>query len=194
MEETIIVVTERPSEVTWEEISCVLKCAHEENVKNGIVLPYPQLPPSKLEAKTEGGGGKMYVALHEGKVVATGAVKIVDKKFWFGKGKYAYCFLGSVLPEYAGKKIYHQIVNKQEEFARSEGVNRMMLDTDERNQRMLAISLKNDFRIVEYRIRGKRHSVLLVKWLDGCPHSRLKCKWIFSLIKGGKLIRSHFKS
>ena len=175
MDRNEIVVLEKPENVSWDEISSVLKQAHAENVKNGIVLPYPALPPEELYAKTEGRGGKLFVAMHNGKVVGTGAVAIIEKQFWCGKGKYAYCFLDAVLPEYRGKGIYRQIVNWQEKYAESVGVDRMLFDTHEQNKRMIKISQKNGYRLVEFRVRGGRNSVVLVKWLNDCPFSRLRC-------------------
>lgn len=178
-----IMVLERPETVSWEEISFVLKQAHAENVKNGILLPYSALPPDKLFAKTEGRGGKMLVALDDGKVIGTGAVAIIDKCLWCGKGKYAYCFLDAVLPEYRGKGVYRQIVSWQEKYAESVGVDRMLFDTHEQNKRMIKISKKNGYRLVEYRVRDGRNSVVLVKWLNDCPFSRLRCFIKYNRIK-----------
>jgi GNAT superfamily N-acetyltransferase len=186
MDREEIIVSERPDNISWEEISSVLKRAHEDNIKKGIVLPYPQLPPEEIKAKTEDRGGKMFVALCEGKVVATGAVAIIEKNLWCGNGRYAYCFLDAVLPEFTGRGIYRRIVTAQESFAESMGVARMLFDTDERNKRMLDISRKNGYRFVQYRIREGRNSVLMVKWMDGCPYSRLKCAWTFFRIKRNK--------
>ena len=175
MDREEIVILERPESVSWEQISFVLKKAHEENVRNGIVLPYPQLPPMEIKEKIEGKEGKLFVALSGDKLVATGAVKIIKKNLWCGNGDYAYCFFAAVLPEFAGRGIYRRIEIAEEEYARLKGVNRMMFDTDDRNKRILSISKKNNYRQVEYRIRDGRNSVLLVKWLDGCPYSRIKC-------------------
>lgn len=186
MDREIITVTERPQNISWAEISSVLIKAHEDNVKKGIVLPYPHLPPEKLKAKTEDRGGKMFVALYKGKVIATGAVAIIDKNLWCGKGMYAYCFLDAVLPEFAGQGIYRKIADAQEEFARNNLVYRMMIDTDERNSRMLVVSKKNGYRKIQYRVREGRNSIVLVKWLKGCPYSRLKCAWKFYQIKRDK--------
>ena len=183
MDRNEIVVLEKPENVSWDEISSVLKQAHAENVKNGIVLPYPALPPEELYAKTEGRGGKLFVAMHNGKVVGTGAVAIIEKQFWCGKGKYAYCFFGAMLPNYEGKGVYRRIVETREKYAATQGVSRMMFDTDERNKRVIDIALKNGYKKVEYRVREGHNSVVLVKWLEGCPYSRFKCAIQFVRIK-----------
>ena len=182
-----IVVLERPESVSWEEIRAVLQEAHSENVKKGIVLLYPSLSAEELYAKTEGRGGKMLVALCEGKVVGTGAVAIIEKEFWCGNGKYAYCFLDAVLPEYQGQGIYAKIVEWQENYARSVGVDRMLFDTHELNRRIIKISIKHGDRKIQYRVKDGRNSVVLVKWLNGCPYSRLQCARIYHRKKREKI-------
>lgn len=183
-------IIERPESVSWEQVSSVLKKAHEDNVRNGIVLPYPQLPPTEIKEKVEGQGGVLFVALCGEQLVATGAVKIIKKNLWCGSGDYAYCFFAAVLPEYAGRGIYRRIEIAEEVYAKSKGVNRMMFDTDERNKRILSISKKNGYCVVDYRIREGRNSVLLVKWLDGCPYSRVKCTVKYLRIKYSKVFQN----
>ena len=187
MDKEKIRITERPESVSWEEISDVLKKAHAENVRRGILMSYPQLPSEKLKEKVESFGGRVYVALDGDKVVGTGAVAIMDKNYlWCGKGLYAYCFLDAVLPEYAGRGIYARIASAQEEFAVSNGVDRMLLDTNENNNRMIRISRKNGYKTVYFRVLEGHNSVVLVKWLKGCPYSSLKCAWMFFRIKRNK--------
>ena len=167
-----------------------MRAAHKKNVENGIVLPYPHLSPDELKEKVEGRDGKMFVALCDGKVIATGAVAIIEKNLWCGKGKYAYCFLASVLPGFNGMGAYRRIETEQEKFASSQGVIRCLFDTDERNHRILEISKRNGYRLVEFRVREGRNSVVLVKWLEGCPFSRLKCWMKYNRIKYWKLLKS----
>lgn len=175
MDWTEIMILERPANVSWEEICSVLRKAHAENVSKGIILPYPQMSPEELYAKTEGRGAKMFVAMCKGKVVGTGACAVIKKNLWCGKGEYAYCFLDAVLPEYAGQGVYRRIVERQESYAKEINVERMMFDTHEQNRRMIDISKRNGYRPVEYRVRDAHNSVVLVKWLNGCPFSWIKC-------------------
>ena len=183
MDKKEVTVLVRPESISWEEISTVLKRAHSENVRSGIILPYPQLPPEEIYAKTEGRGGVMFVALSEGIVVGTGAVAIIEKNLWCGRGKYAYCYFDAVLPDYSGQGVYRKIVAAQEGYAKSYGVSRMLFDTDERNKRILEISEKNGYRRVDYKIRENRYSVLMVKWLGKASYSRLGCALRFARIK-----------
>lgn len=187
MDRKEIRVLERPDSISWEEISSVLRQAHADNIKKGIILPYPSLPPEELYAKTEGRGGIMLVALCNGKVVGTGAVVIINKNIWCGSGLYAYCYLDSVLPEYAGQGIYRMIVNWQEDYAKKSGVNRMLFDTHELNRRMLSISQKHGYRKIDYKIRKDHNSILLVKWLNDAPISYIKCALKFAWIRYNKI-------
>ena len=69
-----ITVMRRPESVSWEAVSRVLKEAHRENVRRGIRMTYPQLPPEQLYEKTEGRGGVLFVALDGERLVGTAAV------------------------------------------------------------------------------------------------------------------------
>ena len=93
-----ITVMRRPESVSWEAVSRVLKEAHRENVRRGIRMTYPQLPPEQLYEKTEGRGGVLFVALDGERLVGTAAVVRIDKAIWCGDGGYAYCVLDAVLP------------------------------------------------------------------------------------------------
>lgn len=165
-----IVVTQRPDTVSWEEISRLLKSAHTDNVRRGVRMPYPQLSPEELREKTEGAGGRLYVAFCEGRLAGVGAVVRLEKKFWYGSGSYAYCFLGAVLPEFSGRGIYQRLVAARQQWAEESGLDRMMFDTHEKNVRMRSICRRNGFLPVGYRIRDDHNSVVFVKWLHGCPY------------------------
>lgn len=179
MDGKALIVTERPNYISWEDISSLLRKAHSDNVAKGIRLPYPFLPPEQLRAKTEESGGTMLVALFQGHLAGVGAVRVINKKLWCGSGQYAYCYLAAVDPDYAGKGIYRRIVLEQENIALRSGVSRMLFDTHEHNDRIIEISLKNGYRLVDYKVREDHNSVLLVKWLNGCPYSRIRCLWEF---------------
>ena len=191
MSRSEIVIVERPESVSWEQISALLQKAHAQNVANGIKLRYPFLPPEELEAKTEGAGGKVLVALKGDELVGVGAVKVVNMDLWCGGGQYAYCFLDAVLPDFAGQGIYRRISEEQERLARKWGVNRMLFDSHEGNKRIQEISRKNGYRLVEFRVRENYNSVIMVKWLDGSPYSRMKCAYVFWRRRSDKLKRKN---
>lgn len=171
MDKEIIEIIDGTDVVDWAEVSRVLRSAHSSNVAKGIVLPNPHLPPEQLREKVFGLRGRIFVAKVGDRIVGTGAIALVDKDLWCGKGEYAYSFLDSVLPEYAGLGIYRGIVEAQERYALGNGVKRIFLDTDERNLRIQDISKRNGYKIVDYWIRGDHNSVIMVKWFSGCPYS-----------------------
>lgn len=178
-----ITVTVRPETVSWETVSQVLREAHRENVRQGIRMTYPNLPPQELWAITEGRGGTLYLASDGDRVVGTAAVVRIDKAIWCGDGAYAYCFLDAVVPDYAGKGVFRQLAAAQERWARAAGISRLLLDTNERNRPMLRLCRKNGWRAVDYRIHHGYSSVMLVRWLDGCPYSPLYCRYKYLWMK-----------
>ena len=183
MDRKEVIVTERPETVSWDEISSVLKRAHEKNVRRGIIMAYPHLPSDALRDMVERRNGKMFVALCDGKVVATAAARIRRVKFWFGWRSCVYIFLGAVLPEYSGTGIYGQLARIREQYARDNGIDMMMFDTNVKNRHMLWMSIRNGFRPVDYRVLDDHQSYVMVKWLDGCPYSWYKCWRMLSYMK-----------
>ena len=87
----------KPDTITWDDISQVLRLAHQKNIEEGITMHNPFLPPDKIKEKIDKMGGVMFVALLEGKLVGTGAVAIREKKWWCSKGQIGYvCFGGFI--------------------------------------------------------------------------------------------------
>ena len=178
-----ITVMRRPESVSWEAVSRVLKEAHRENVRRGIRMPYPQLPPEQLYEKTEGRGGVLFVALDSERRVGTAAVVRIKKDIWCGDGGYAYCFLDTILPAYAGKGVFRRLADAQQLWASEAGLDRLLLDTNEKNVRMRKICRRNGFLPVEYRIHDDHNSVIFVKWLHGCPYPEWFVRLMFIRLK-----------
>lgn len=192
MDSSSIIITEKPSSVSWEQISEVLVISHAHNREQGIILPFPHLPPCELQTKIEGHQGRMFVAMDGEKLVGTAALFFINKKLWCGKGKYAYCCLASILPDYAGLGIYRRLEEAEEEYVKSCGCNRMMFDSHEKNTRIFDVSRKNGYKFIEYRVRKDHRSILMVKWLDKCPYPDFVFKCLFPLIKFYRLGISRF--
>ena len=165
----------KPESVSWDDIHEVIWQSHEENRRNGVVMRYPSLPGEEI-CKRVGPEGRMLVALtEEGKLIGTGAVLPKKASLWFGKDTFAYCCFASILPEYNGKGIYKEMCRRQEEMAREMGLDKMLFDTHERNSRNLGHSLKAGYKFVDVKYYWDHYSVVMVKWLDGCPYSDLQC-------------------
>ena len=118
MAEKEIIICEKPDSVSWEQISKVLVNAHKPNLEKGIFMRYPFLPPEEIRARIEG-RGVMLVAMDGDKPVGTGAVLFLDKNFWYGSGKFAYCCFASILPEYSGRGLYRRMLETEDSLALS---------------------------------------------------------------------------
>lgn len=146
-------------------------------------MKYPSLPGKEIEKKL-GAEGKMLVALSDdGKLVGTAAMMPKKAKFWFGEHVFAYCCFASILPEFNGKGIYKEMCRLQEVMAREAGLNIMMFDTHEKNSRNLGHSIKAGYKFVDYKFYRNHYNVVMVKWLDGCPYSSLRCVLTYSIKK-----------
>ena len=170
-----LLVIQKPDTVSWDDISQVLRRAHQKNVEAGVYMPYPFLPPNEIKEKIDKKGGVMFVALMEGKPVGTGAVIFIKKNIWCHQGTIAYFCFGSVLPEYTGKGIYKALAQARENYALSKGVDTIFFDTHERNKKIIDLNKKRGYMMVDYAIRSDHNSVYMVKWLKKCPYSHLHC-------------------
>ena len=177
--ESNIQIVEKPDWVSWDDIHQVLLAAHAENRRKGIVMHFSAVPGEEIRKKIEEGHGTMFVAMDNDKVIATAAVRERKTNLWCGNGLYAYLCFAAILPEYQGHGIYKKLYIYREREARKMGLDRILFDTHERNMRMLSINKKNGFRLVRYFQASSRdhNNVYMVKWLDGCPFSKLHC-WL----------------
>ena len=173
----------KPDTITWEDISQVLRRAHQKNIEEGITMHNPFLPPDKIKEKIDKMGGVMFVALQEGKLVGTGAVAIREKKWWCSKGQIGYICFGSILPEFRNKGIYKALALAREDYILSKGVYKVYFDTHENNKKMIDMSKKRGYELFTYAIRSDHNSVLLIKWLKKRPYSHLLCFLCFLSIK-----------
>lgn len=185
---TEISIIEKPDWVTWDEIHDVLWKAHRQNRENGMNMALPALPGEEIQKRIEG-NGKMLVAIYDGKVVGTAAIKRKTGNLWCGKGEYAYICFASVLPEFSGKGIYKALDLKREELALSMGLDKMLGDTHENNQHRLSIAQKAGYKFVDVSVWNDHYNVVMVKWLRGCPYSDFYCRFQFFVHKWYRKLR-----
>lgn len=171
-----IEIIKKPDWVSWEEIQDVLWKAHTQNRVRGIIMGHQNLSGEKV-GDMLGDSGIMLVAMADEQVVGTAAVKIKESNFWYGKDNYAYCCFASVLLEYEGQGIYRHFIVEREAYARKNGIDKMLFNTHPRNKRVINIALKNGYRRVCYTAHNGFSYVYLVKWLNGCPYSKLRCRY-----------------
>ena len=186
MKDSSIQIIEKPEWVSWDDIKQCLYEAHSVNRAKGISMAHYQWPAEKIQDSL-GENGFMLVALDGDKLVGTAGIGEKYGNIWYANGRYAYeCYAG-VLPDYAGKGIYKMLEIRREEKAKEEGYDVLIFDTHSKNTHRIEIALKNGFRLVRFfRAASKDHySVVMAKWLDGCPYSKAYCWWKYycSLVK-----------
>ena len=194
MKDSSIQIIEKPEWVSWDDIKQCLYEAHSVNRAKGISMAHYQWSAEKIQ-ESLGENGFMLVALDGDKLVGTAGIGEKFGNKWYANGRYAYECYASVLPEYAGKGIYKMLEIRREEKAKEEGYDVLIGDTHSKNTHRIEIALKNGFRLVRFfRAASKDHySVVIVKWLNGCPYSSFYC-WIkFEVSKLQALIRFPLK-
>lgn len=192
-----IKIIEKPEWVSWEEIHNLLWTAHAENRNNGVIMRYPSLSGEEIKNKIDG-NGKMLCAIVDGKLAGTAAIMTKKVKYWYNKEPeiVAYLCFASVLPEFAGKGIYRKLNMTREKEARSMGYKRIMFDTHENNVHKIQVDKNNGFKLVDYKLYGEHYNVVMVKWIDGCPFSDIRCKYEFAkrklIVKARYALKSFF--
>lgn len=192
--EANIQVVEKPDWVTWDDVKQCLFEAHAENRAKGINMAHYQWPAEKIK-ESLGEKGVVLVALDGKRLVGTAAIGDKIGKTWYTRGAYAYICFDAVVPEYSGKGIFKLLDSKREQMAIDLGYKTLVFDTHSKNVHRQRIALKNGFRLVRFfRAASKDHySVVMAKWLDGCPYSSIYC-WIkFQVSKLQALIRFSLK-
>lgn len=189
MEKTAIQIIEKPDWVSWDDIHEVLWKAHARNRVMGINMVLPALQGEEIRKRVEG-RGIMFVAIDNNVVVGTGAV--IRKRFnlWCGKGDYAYLCFASVQSEYSGRGIYKSLRERIEKEASIMGLDKVLFETHENNDRMLKINSINGYKKVDLRVTFTDHyNICMVKWLNGCPYSKMFYKSQFLVHKWYKKLR-----
>ena len=193
-----IQIIEKPEWVSWDDIHEVLVKSHSQNRANGINMKKPSLPGEKI-AEEIGDEGKMFVALDGKRVVGTSAIVVKRKSYWCGrkKDRYACVYFASVLPDYNGQGIFKELDLRREKESLSMGIEKMLGDTHERNQHRLKIAKKAGYKFIDYKFCGDHYNVVMVKWLNGCPYSDLRCWYEFHkrklIVKAKTKIKSLIK-
>lgn len=183
-----IIIQEKPDWVSWDTIHDVLWAAHACNREKGIYMSYPALPGDQIREMIEG-RGKMFVAIDKGKVVGTAALIKKNYTFWCGKGDYAYLCLGSVLPEYNGCGLYKRLCAIRAEYANDMGLNRFVLETHEHNYKMIKMKEKVGYLPINLKVGREQYYIVLAKWIDNPPYSKIYCEIQFILRKYYKKLR-----
>lgn len=188
-----VTIVEKSSNISWDTIHDVLLKAHQYNREKGIIMGHQRLSGNEIK-ELLGNEGRMFVALSNDCVVGTAAVKPKETSFWFGRSVFAYLCFDGIIPEYTGKGIYKCFNNKRENYAKSLGIDKLMLNTHPLNKRVIDVSLRSGYRLVRYSKFDVYSYVYLVKWLNGCPYSDLRCRYEYLKGKYIALTKYHVKN
>lgn len=188
-----VIIQEKPVNVSWDDIKNCLHAAHSDNYNNGIVMQHQGLTGNEIK-ELLGSEGRMFVALSYNHVVGTAAIKPKETGFWFGRSLFAYfCFAG-IIPEYKGKGLYKCFNIKREEYAQSLGIDKLLFNTHPRNKRIIDVALRSGYKLVGYSKFDIYSYVYLVKWLNGCPYSDIRCKYEYLKSKYIAIMKYHIKN
>lgn len=178
MDSSIRVVL-KPDFISWDDIHNLLWEAHADNRKHGINNRYPSLPGDEIQ-KRIGEDGKMLVALtKDNTLVGVNGYRPQKVTLWFGTQMVASRRFAAVLPEYNGCGVYRKLCEDQEQLAREAGLNVMLFDTHEKNERVMIHSKKAGYVPVDLKFYSDHFSIVMVKWLDGCPYPGFVCSFFF---------------
>ena len=191
--ESNIQIVEKPDWVTWDDIKQCLFEAHAQNRAKGINMAHYQWPVERIKDSL-GEKGVVLVALDGKRLIGTAAIGDKIGKTWYTRGPYAYICFDAVIPEYSGKGIFKLLDSKREQLAKNLGYRTLVFDTHSNNIHRQEIAQKNGYRLVRFfRAASKDHySVVMAKWLDSCPYSKLYCKMQYQRSKWNTLIKSFF--
>jgi hypothetical protein len=176
---------EKPDWISWDAIHECLVQSHQVNAQEGLHMTNQDLTGEALKKKLA--GGYCFVALEGNKVVGVFGLKIlVGKKWWSWKKKVAYNCLDGILPDYQGTDVYFGLNDLRMKYIKNSDVDMIQSNTAENNWRVRKICKVKKFKTVQYSATGKGadyYSVIMVKWLHGCPYSDRFINLMFKISK-----------
>ena len=187
----IIQVIPKPDSISWDVIHNILYNAHEQNRRNGVNMRTALLSGEELSKRV--GDGKCFIAIADGVPIGTASAKIVERHQWYHRGRLADFMLLGILPEYGGHGIFSKLLNEIYQFARDNNVNVIEMDTAEGNMKMRGIAERVGFQYVGVKASPyvSHYSMVMVKWLDGCPYRQGYMRFRHAI--GSALYKLRFK-
>lgn len=166
-----IKIIEKPEYVSFDDIHDILYKAHQANRDNGFTVPTAILSGGELKEHL-GENGKCFVAMDGDKLVGTTSNRIQSVHHWCMKGDVVELALVGVLPEYKGRRIYSQLFNEALKDVEQRGFKHLELRTADKNRTMQKLNQRNGFQYIDFFAAGKvdHYTVVMLKWLDGCPY------------------------
>ena len=179
---------EKPDWITWSQIRDCIYQAHSINRKKNIYILNSEMSDEEFAERYEKNQNlHCFVALDGDRVVGVQAVKFVKMNRWWAKGKrVAYTCLDGILPAYRGTDVFLGLDRMRMKCITDSGVRIIQCNRAENNKSVLKLCKLGGFKYVQYSATGKGatyYSVIMVKWLDGCPYSDTFCIFMYKLSK-----------
>ena len=175
----------KPDWISWDEVQECQRKAHEKNNKKGFQMLVQTITGEELQKGV--GNGFCFVALDGDKVVGTASLKFIKSYFhWWTRKTVAYTCFDGILPEYRGTDVFLGLDNIRNRYIYESGVRIRQCNTSEHNKTVIKLCKRGGYKLVQYSATGKGanyYSVIMVKWLNGCPFSDRFCNFMFNLSK-----------
>lgn len=175
---------EKPDWVSWDSVHECLVKAHAINEKKGFHMKNQDLDGEDIKRKLQ--DGHCFVAMLGTKVIGVHGLSFIRVNHWWARETVAYTCLDAILPEYIGTDVFFELQDLRMKYIKSSGVNIIQCNTAEQNEMVLKICQKKGYRKVRYSATGKGadyYSIIMAKWLNGCPFSKKYCDFMFNLSK-----------
>lgn len=162
-------IMEKPDWISWDDIQeCQIK-GHSVNMANGIDMLCTHLTGEEIKQRV--GGGKCFVAIHNGRVVGTASYNYNKISQKWCRGNVAYMCFDAVLPEYAGKKIYSRLWDIRMDYIKKDSnqIDCIWMTTHENNLKIQSIYQKYGFRYIQLKTSPLTdyYSVIMAIWPTG---------------------------
>lgn len=172
----------KPEWVTWADIKQCMILAHEVNRKKGVVMQNQFMNIEEFEDYFK--DTYCFVALKDKEVIGTMSFRIQTCHHWWARGqKVIYNCADAIIPEYQGTDVYLDLRALREKYIKETGIRIIQSDTAENNKAILRISARKGGKQVKLYASPKTwyYSVVMVRWLDGCPFSDRYINFMFKL-------------
>ena len=171
----------KPDWVTWQDIKdCMIK-AHEPLRKKGVMMQNQTMTVEEFEKEYE--NASCFVALKGKEVVGTSSYKVRKVKMWWHKGEVVYTFGDAIIPEFRGTDIYIELQRIRYDHIKKTGIRILMSNTEENNNLAMKLNKRRGAKQVKFYASPKTwyYSVVMARWLDGCPFSDRYCVFQYKL-------------
>lgn len=187
----------KPDWLSWQDIKdCMIK-AHGPLRKKGVMMQNQTMTVEEFEKEYE--KASCFVALKGKEVVGMSSYRVMTVNMWCHKGDVIYTFGDAIIPEFRGTDVYFGLQKIRLDSIKKSGIRILMFNTEENNKLVQKLNIKKGAKRVKFYASSKTwyYSVVMARWLDGCPYSDRWCdthyKWsklIVKLIwKPGRFIR-----